>query len=411
MATLGERIKRLRKEQGLTLQALAGDGLTKGMLSLIENNKANPSMESLSYIAERLGIDRTELLQEMPTAELRALLDEIEEKRRKVSGTDEQMLRAYTEIAEHIHPYVEKLPFRYESARLLEIYSRCCYHSKRYDWKPAFDRAEEIYEQLHLINSVADLHMFRALMKFTEHRYAEALASLQESRKLIEEQSGSLDPLKKLDFDYYESILCSATGDKKNARRLMEEAIAYSKEHQIFYQINALYRLAGFEAMLAGDLERKDYYVGKLKLFAEFSDDPEIAAYAHAVEIHYWNSFTHEYEKADRLLEETRQLLDEEDFYFLEKGKALFGMGRIEEALECFKQHRMNRFIHHPYDLAMHYEKEAYMALIYEQLGDHEQAKTYAQKAKELIEPMSELPHKRFILETYRKIFAQADGY
>ncbi len=409
MATLGERIKQIRKQQGLTLQALAGDELTKGMLSLIENNKANPSMESLSYIAERLGIDRTELLQEMPTAELRALLDEIEEKRRNVSGTSDEMMAGYKEIAERIHPYVEKLPFRYESARLLEIYSRCCYHSKRFDWELALNRAEAIYEQLHLINSVADLHMFRAMMKFIEHRYAEALASLQASRKTIEEQSGVLDPLKKLDFDYYESILYSATGDQTNARRLMEEAIAYSKKHQIFYQINALYRLAGFEALLAGDLERKDYYIGKLKLFAEFSDDPEIAAYANAIEIHYFNSFTREYEKADRLLEDIRTLLDEEDFYFLEKGKMLYHTGQIEKALDCFKQHRMNRFIHHPYDLSMHYEKEAYMALIYEQLGDHELAKNYAQQAKELIEPMPDLPYKQFVLETHRKIFGASD--
>ncbi|MGM0898798.1 MAG: helix-turn-helix domain-containing protein [Bacillota bacterium] len=405
MATLGERIKLLRKQQGLTLQALAGDELSKGMLSLIENNKANPSMESLSYIAERLGIERNELLQEMATAELRSLLDEIEEKHRNISGTGDEILSGYEEIAERIHPYVDKLPFRYESARLLEIYSRCCYHTKRYDWKPAFDRAEAIYEQLHLINSVADLHMFRALMKFTDHQYAEALASLQASRKIIEEQTGVLDPLKKLDFDYYESILYSATGDQKNARRLMEEAIAYSRERQIFYQINALYRLAGFEALLTGDLERKDYYIGKLKLFAEFSDDPEIIAYANAIEIHYLNSFTHEYEKADRLLEETRIMLDEEDYYFLEKGKALYGLKRYAEALECFKEHRLNPFIHHPYDLSMHYEKEAYMALIYEQMGDHDQAKTYAQKAKELIEPMPDLPYKQFILETHRKIF------
>ncbi|WP_372869850.1 helix-turn-helix domain-containing protein, partial [Planomicrobium okeanokoites] len=56
MASLGELIRKLRKERGLTLQALAGEELSKGMLSLIENNKANPSMESLAYIAEQLGV-------------------------------------------------------------------------------------------------------------------------------------------------------------------------------------------------------------------------------------------------------------------------------------------------------------------------------------------------------------------
>lgn len=409
MATLGERIKQLRKEQGLTLQALAGDELSKGMLSLIENNKANPSMESLSYIAERLGIERNELLEEIPTAELRSLLDTVEEKRKHVSGTDEEMLAAYQNIAEQIHPYVEKLSFRYESARLLEIYSRCSYHTKRFDWEAAFDRAQAIYEQLHLINHIADLHMFRALMKFNEHQYSEALSMLQASRKTIEEQSGSLDPLKKLDFDYYESILYSATGDKENARRLMEEAIAYSKDQQIFYQINALYRLAGFEALLSGDMERKDYYIGKLRLFAEFSEDEEIEGFANTIEIHYFNSFSHEYEKADFLLEKTWKDSPKREYYYLEKGKALYGMEKYVEALDCFKQHHMNRFMHHPYDLSMHYEKEAYMALIYEQLGDHEQAKAYAQKAKQLIEPMPDLPYKQFIMETYRKIVGSTE--
>ncbi len=76
--TLGERIRKLRKQQKLTLEALAGNELTKGMLSLIENNKANPSMESLSYIAERLGVEVSELLEEVSTQELREVLEQAE---------------------------------------------------------------------------------------------------------------------------------------------------------------------------------------------------------------------------------------------------------------------------------------------------------------------------------------------
>ena len=37
---LGERIRTLRKQRKMTLEALAGERLTKGMLSQIENNKA-----------------------------------------------------------------------------------------------------------------------------------------------------------------------------------------------------------------------------------------------------------------------------------------------------------------------------------------------------------------------------------
>lgn len=62
--TLGERIKALRKEQRLTLVDLAGSKITKGMLSLIENNKSKPSMDTLEYLAEELGVTVSYLTQE-----------------------------------------------------------------------------------------------------------------------------------------------------------------------------------------------------------------------------------------------------------------------------------------------------------------------------------------------------------
>lgn len=78
MNSLGTRIRNLRKERKLTLEALAGDRLTKGMLSQIENDKAKPSMESLDYIAERLGVKASELLEEIAPSTIRHLLEQVE---------------------------------------------------------------------------------------------------------------------------------------------------------------------------------------------------------------------------------------------------------------------------------------------------------------------------------------------
>ena len=407
MATLGERIRNLRKQKGLTLQALAGDQLTKGMLSLIENNKANPSMESLSYIAERLEVDRNELLEDIPTNELRNLLEEVEQLYTRELLSDE-LIAKYKEIAGKIKPYVEKLPFRYESARLLDIYSRCSYHSKQNDWQDPLAKAEDIYDSLHMINQSADLHIFRAMMAFTEHRYQEALSMIQTSRKLFEERAGMLDPLKKLDFDYYESILYSAVGDGENSKRLMEEAIKFSKEQQLFYRIDALYRLAGFQAVLNGDIENKDHYIAKLRLFADFTDDEEIGATADAIEIHYLNSFAHDYEKANALIDQNLEKHQEDKIFLfvLEKGKALYGLGQLEEASGWLKKHTLWEFLHHPYDLSLHYEKDAYLALIYMELGQKELAIKHATIAKDLIEPLPDLPHKRFISRVYEQVTA-----
>lgn len=52
---LGERIKELRTQLGITQKELAGDKITRNMLSLIESGNASPSVSTLLYISERLG--------------------------------------------------------------------------------------------------------------------------------------------------------------------------------------------------------------------------------------------------------------------------------------------------------------------------------------------------------------------
>lgn len=52
---LGERLKKARLEAGLSQRQLCGDAITRNMLSLIENGSARPSMDTLRYLAGRLG--------------------------------------------------------------------------------------------------------------------------------------------------------------------------------------------------------------------------------------------------------------------------------------------------------------------------------------------------------------------
>lgn len=52
---LGERIKQARLTMGLSQRQLCGDAITRNMLSLIESGRAKPSMDTLSYLAARLG--------------------------------------------------------------------------------------------------------------------------------------------------------------------------------------------------------------------------------------------------------------------------------------------------------------------------------------------------------------------
>lgn len=60
---IGRRVKKLRREAGLTLDALAGEtGLSKGLLSKIENFRTLPSVPVLATVAQALNVDMGRLV-------------------------------------------------------------------------------------------------------------------------------------------------------------------------------------------------------------------------------------------------------------------------------------------------------------------------------------------------------------
>lgn len=59
---IGSKVKQLRVSAGLTQAQLAGEKITRNMLSAIESEKASPSLETLSYLSERLGVPTSFLI-------------------------------------------------------------------------------------------------------------------------------------------------------------------------------------------------------------------------------------------------------------------------------------------------------------------------------------------------------------
>lgn len=52
---LGKKLKNVRLEAGLSQRQVCGERITRNMLSQIENGSARPSMDTLRYLADRLG--------------------------------------------------------------------------------------------------------------------------------------------------------------------------------------------------------------------------------------------------------------------------------------------------------------------------------------------------------------------
>ncbi|QTD39594.1 helix-turn-helix domain-containing protein [Sporosarcina sp. Te-1] len=403
--TLGERIRTLRKQRKMTLEALAGDQLTKGMLSLIENNKANPSMESLTYIARRLEIDPSELLEDNNRDELKSILDKVDPLYHvpfdEVTDENEQIIQL-------IEPILPKLGRNYESARLLEMYGRTLHFLKFDSWVTYVDRAADIYDELNIMYRRARIGIFRALAKFVIPDYPAALATMLEERQYIESTHAYIEPMTRIDLDYHEAILQFAVGDSKAATEVVERAIGYSKEQRVFYNVDYLYRLAAVQALMMYDEERVDFYCKKLIHYAEFTDEKEPLIFTKFLEFHQLTSYRHDYAKALSLIKtyekDFKDQLQYNPHLYLETGKALYGVGRIEEAIQSLLKVEIPEFTKHPVDLSIFYEGEAYLAKCYAAMGENEEARKWALLAKDHISLFPDSPYKTFIQQTYEEL-------
>jgi HTH-type transcriptional regulator, quorum sensing regulator NprR len=71
---VGERIRRMRLERGMSQSELAAGRLSKGFISQIESGRSRPSPESLRFIAQRLGVPLVALLPGIELAQQQAFL-------------------------------------------------------------------------------------------------------------------------------------------------------------------------------------------------------------------------------------------------------------------------------------------------------------------------------------------------
>lgn len=410
ITTLGERIRKIRKDKKMTLETLAGTELTKGMLSLIENNKAQPSMESLNYIAERLGVDVSDLLESVNVQELRQLLEEVEKLYSIENENPEQISEKYQKIVSLIEPVKDKLTSGYEAARLLELYSYGLYYGpSKEDWHPYLEKAASLYEQMNITARRAKVGLFRALDKFTKHKYYEALELLLQERRNIEEKHSYIDSLTRLDFDYHEAILHFAVGDSDSAIEVIDSAIKYSKKHKVFYHIDDLYRIAVGYGLLFNDEDKINYYADKLKHYGEFAEDEIYFDFYDFVQADILIERERDYLKALQIID--KLLSKKENFplthYLVMKGKALYKLGKYEEAIKALESVKVPDYIHHPFDLSIIYIADSYKALSYMEKGDLDKALKFAAIAKENIDPLPYSSYKQFILDAYEKILCE----
>ncbi|MFF2793482.1 helix-turn-helix domain-containing protein [Lysinibacillus xylanilyticus] len=415
MNSLGTRIRKLRKERKLTLEELAGDRLTKGMLSQIENDKANPSMESLEYIAERLGVKANELLEQVNPASLRQLLEQAEILFTELKLGD---IDNAQQIVEMIKPYVEELPLSYEGGRLLYIYAAAQYYAGLTTWESPLQESRIMFKEINLLSHWFDTYILQLGILSENRKYKMAYSCILQAKEEAELENYQLDSRDAGKMAYYICVFQVAIGEIEAGKQLINETITNAHKNQFYSYIDDMYRFGAFCAMLDHDFEQVEHVLKKLEQYRIFVEQVDVDAYIFGLRAHYYNSYAHDYQQALEEIERFGTLMHEEvsikldkNFYYSEKGKSLYLLGQYEEAKEAF-EHFTNvpPFILHPFDILSLNECFSYKALCYAHFGELTTAYEIAKMAYLDSQDLIDLPYKQKIEETYFSIKAQINS-
>lgn len=237
------------------------------------------------------------------------------------------------------------------------------------------------------------------------------------AKDTIEQEGYQLDSRDALLMTYYTSTLQLAIGRHESGKKLINETIVNAHKNQLFYQIDDMYRIGAYCAMIDHDFEQAEYMLKKLDQYRAFAGRDEVDALIFVIRAHYYNNYVHHYEQALLEVERFNQLKHEEfnkldpNYIYFEKGKSLYLLGRYEEARIAFEHYtKIPSFISHPYDILSLNECFSYKALCYAHFGELTTAYEIAKMAYTDSLDLVDLPYKRKIEEVYRTIKAQIDS-
>ena len=400
MATLGEKIKTLRKEKKLTQTDLAGSELTKSMLSQIENGKATPSMKTLQYIAEKLECEPS------------FLLEEDEGKIVELIQKMEPLIKANgDEVYKTLLPIVQTdLPPTLNTARLYKQFITGAAIMNDYNIAYYVETAVSIFEKYTLYRESTETKLLFYYMLFKRKKYKECLQLIATIRDEYKAKNLEMDLITHIQLYLKEAIILLAYGNYEKCEKVILDALAFSKKHQVYYKTDEFYRILSYQKIITTDKEQYLYYIKKSEQFAIFTEDTLSAANIDILKAYYYNTFTNEYTSALEHLEQFREKLkndpifQDDGLYYLEKGKSLYGLKRYKEALETLKHATIPDYMNHPLDQSWVLTAGSYRALCYIELQDKKSALTEAKEAVQAIDSYPDSIFTSFIKETLQII-------
>ncbi len=265
--TLGGRIRSLRKSKKMTLVDLAGSEITKGMLSLIENDKSKPSMETLQHIAKTLDVSISYLTQEGDDEWTKSILE--------YEGFTDNFNFPSEFIEEEILTNLDKVAQNSNGMRVYHVLR--VYYRMREEHETAnayTDKINNFYKGMGMEHLVVRNKLDDAISLMFSRDYNEAYYRILEFENEILEFK---EYDSRIELDYLNAKgLFSINVDMGELLETSKEMINLSYELENFKYFITENTILGYYYGIIGDLEKHEEYQEVIKEYLRFNKKSQI---------------------------------------------------------------------------------------------------------------------------------------
>ncbi|WBF53360.1 helix-turn-helix domain-containing protein [Macrococcoides canis] len=410
MNTLGNRIRSLRKEKKMTLAELAGDFMTKGMLSLIENDKNRPSMESLEYIAERLETSVSNLLEDGSEVTTNKIYNEIKQIL-KVPNISHQK-----EIDDLVSPVINEIQHNRKGAFIFQHYAFTKALIKDVDSAVKYmNMAKSIYADNDDINALIDVEKDYASIYYLIRDYDRALQHAITTYETYKDNPSITNPNIIPNLLSTIGTFCYQNYDIDDCIKYFKLAEEKCIENKTYKHLTPIYKALCVMYILNQD---EAEYKGVYKKFDNIKqlnpDDFQTNFDIFTTEIIYY-FYNEQYEKLLQLLDQKDKALKHQEyqqevdnnfdsFWSIYKAISLYHLQEYDKAIRILKNDISDNTFTALADVSIHAQKYTYLALNEERLGNMQAAREYIIKAKETIISIPSNHFTHITEETYDRL-------
>ncbi|MFZ5353167.1 MAG: tetratricopeptide repeat protein [Bacillota bacterium] len=412
--TLGDKVKALRKSLKMTQTELAGNEMTKSMLSQIENNLATPSVKNLHYLASRLGKPVSYFLgeEELSPQVEKLPMEEINSQIEKFKKLYEEM--HFEEAKDIIDGLLEAFSFDKASklyADLLFKRSECLIELNQIEEGEAETvKVVHLYLKIGMNSDAAKACMNLISAPWRAFDYEECIKVLDKAQEIYK-QSINKDLTFEIENLYLRAIMYSSMNNHNKAFELLKQAMSISAENELYYKADELYRIYAAISLLNMDYDTFMLYIGKALKYAEFTGSKHTLSSYYAMMAVYHNNI-YEPEKALEYLEKFKPLMSiGEYWYYSECSKAYYLLKNYHKALECAQAIVYRYDINFRYDYLRLWSAKIYEGICLNKLGRSSEAVAPIMTAVEKLSVFPDSEELAFAYKSLSEIYSDSGDY